>query len=131
MSSATILKEVNLGHTLLRWRSNEIMEIICDDDVIYEVKQLSEIVVNIGLITNQKKCLQLIVAGKYSNVSKEAREFMALEESVRFSIAEAYILQSLAQKIVANFFLRFNTPKAPTRMFTNRESAEKWLRTFK
>ncbi len=124
-----IKAEIDLGHSKLVFRSDNVLEMICDDDAVYDVKNIRQIILETGKLTGGKKCMQLTIAGKYSTVSKEGREYAATEEAVEFTIAEAYVIQSLAQRILGNFYLKFNKPKVPTRLFTDKDKAEKWLKS--
>lgn len=56
---------------------------------------------------------------------------MATDESTQFSIVEAYVISSLAHKILGNFYMRMNKPSVPTRFFTEIKIAEEWLNTYR
>lgn len=129
-SKPEIKAEIDLGHSKLILRSDNVLELICDDDTIYDVTIIKQVAVETGKLTGGKKCMQLTIAGKYSTISKEGREYAATEEAVEFTIAEAYVIQSLAQRILGNFYLKFNKPKVPTRLFTDKDKAEKWLKSL-
>ncbi|MBT1703529.1 DUF7793 family protein [Chryseosolibacter indicus] len=62
------------------------------------------------------------------NLSKEAREYFSTEEGTRFMKKLAIVTTSSIDKMVGNFFLKFNHPAVPTRLFTNQEDALKWLK---
>ena len=72
----------------------------------------------------------LITVGERTLPSEEARRYIALAESDPYASAEAYVISSLSQKLVGNFYLRFNKPARPTRIFTNTNEAIEWLKTF-
>ena len=63
-------------------------------------------------------------------VTKEARDYLA-NEGNDLVTASALVVGSSVLKIIANFFITVNKPKNPTRMFTDKESAIKWLQKFK
>lgn len=120
---------VDLVHSKLVYRSDGLMEIWCDDETVYDVEIISEIIHEIGKLTGNTKCKQIIIAGKYTSITKEAREFAATKPAVEFTLAEAYVIQSLAQRLIANFYMKFSKPLVPTRVFTDREKAEKWIKS--
>ncbi|MGE0560760.1 MAG: hypothetical protein AB7O47_03005 [Flavobacteriales bacterium] len=64
------------------------------------------------------------------NVTKEAREFSASVDGLKYSSAEAYVFNSLPHRIIGNFYLKFNKPSVPTKFFNTKEEAEVWLKTF-
>lgn len=64
--------------------------------------------------------------------SREARAYFANSDghsSVRAS--QAIILSGLAHKIVANFYIKFNKPSCPARIFSDPEDALGWVRNLK
>jgi hypothetical protein len=81
-------------------------------------------------LSEGKKHPVLIDAGEFSSVDKEVREFSASPESNAFTLADAIAYDNIGQKIVANFYISQNRPVVPTRMFSEKEEALKWLRTF-
>jgi hypothetical protein len=62
--------------------------------------------------------------------SKEARDFAASAERSKWGIAEAYVITNLPQRLVGNFYLNFNKPPLPTKMFENEKDAIQWLHSF-
>ena len=52
------------------------------------------------------------------------------DNELLLQIAEAFLLTSLAQKILINFYIRFDKPLVPSKVFTNKEKAIEWLRQF-
>lgn len=77
-----------------------------------------------------KKYPILHTAEKFVIPSQEVREFVATEERSKLITADAFVVRSLPQRIAANFFMRFNNPVRPTRIFDSKEEAIEWLRQF-
>lgn len=75
------------------------------------------------------KVLQLLEAETVFLFSAEARA-RAAKLGGRFFIASAIISKSLGTRLIVNFFLRFNKPDVPFKMFPDEESALAWLRSF-
>jgi hypothetical protein len=61
------------------------------------------------------------------DISSEARKHGANPEVQHNLIAQAVLVNSLATRIAGNFFIRFNKPPKPIRIFTNPEDAKSWL----
>jgi hypothetical protein len=68
---------------------------------------------------------------KVKHFDKEARAFLAHPDNMVGISAGAFIVNSQLQKILANFFIQFNKPPTPTRLFTNEAEALSWLQQFK
>ncbi|MES2566389.1 MAG: STAS/SEC14 domain-containing protein [Bacteroidota bacterium] len=65
------------------------------------------------------------------HVTKEARVYLASKEGCNKIKAGAIIVDSTLTKVMANFFLQINKPLVPSKLFTDEESAEKWLSNYK
>jgi hypothetical protein len=124
------LQAGNLSHSTLYKRKDGIVEVHCTD-INYGINELTEIVRATGKISGNKRILMLIISSTHSLVNAEAREYMASHESTKYSLAEAYVVKSTAQKILVNFYLKFNKPTVPTRFFSDPKKAEQWLLSFK
>lgn len=62
---------------------------------------------------------------------KEVRDIFAKEDAIKFVSAGAIIINNQIQKLLGNVFLLINKPKIPARLFTDKESAVKWLEHYK
>lgn len=63
------------------------------------------------------------------NFSPEAREFFAENKSHNeLRLSQVIIINSLAHKLVANFYMRFNKPKSPTVIVNSLEQALSWVK---
>lgn len=67
---------------------------------------------------------------KVWQVSKEARKKASNIEFKQLSIATAILTDSLPSKLLANFYIKFNRPSVPTKMFTSKKLAIQWLTNF-
>jgi len=97
------------------------------DDHVAAQKQFSDAV---GEMTGGKKVPILIEYAIVILPSMESREYWAKEDSAPYSSAEAFVMRWLPMKLIGNFYLNFNKPPRPTRMFSNRDKAIAWLKTF-
>lgn len=121
------LTERDLGYCRLVLRADNVLVMYCDEDTTFDENHLKVVVKVTGEMTNGTKCGNLIIAGKYSSVTSEARDFIATDEAIKYTLAEVYVIQSLAQRILGNFYLKFYKPRVPTKIFTDIQKAEKWL----
>ncbi len=96
----------------------------------FTIKEAKEYVIAMNQITNGIPRLVLKVPGNHASIDTETRKFMATHEALHFSIAEAVIVRSLAQRLIGNFYLKFDKPLVPVKLFDQIESAEKWLKAF-
>ena len=126
-----IITKIDLGHTIFIQRASGIVEAQCSDNFTYEIEHITENLETLKRLNTNGKLLMLNCLEPYTLLSSEARHFIATGSHIDFIQAEAYVLKSLAQKLIATFFIRVDKPKVPTNFFVKKEDAEKWLLKFK
>ncbi|MBK7130388.1 MAG: hypothetical protein IPM74_10420 [Crocinitomicaceae bacterium] len=126
-----IVDEIIYPHSTIRLRDDGILELHTNDTHVYEIKDVIENVDAFGKLTGNKKAPVIIFGGSFTSLKAETRAFMASEESLKYSAAEAFVLRSLAQKILINFYIKFDKPLVPTKVFRDKAKAIEWLRQFK
>lgn len=110
-------------------RSDGIVQVLVPPEKEVNVEQVKKVIAAIGKISGGKGVPVLVLAGEYALPSGEARDFMA-DPGNPYALAEAYVVQSLPQKIVGNFYLQFNNPGRPTKIFNDQALAVEWLKEF-
>ena len=124
------MEKVNILHdndTHLFWEEEGIL---C---LKYKVPLIDIEVARHGLairnkITNNKPRLVYADCSMVTNMTSEARTFYAAESGVKTTFALAALAPSSLTKIIGNFFLNFNRPKMPFKLFSTKDKAFKWLR---
>ena len=104
---------------ILRVRLLENAEIDIDESKLMQKKSLS--------MTQGKKFVVLIDARAEVVVSRESREWGSTEEGQKNLIAQAIVVNTLANRIVGNFIIKFHKPIAKTALFTDERNALAWL----
>lgn len=122
------INHIKLYHSTVFLREDGIIEVRFIDDVLLTLEDCEELLLYYGKLTAGKKVPVLHLIGKYMNVTKEAREFSASEEGLKYSSAEAFVFDSLPHRIIANFYLNVNKPPVPTKFFKTKKEAEVWLK---
>ena len=124
--------EILLGHSTIYKRSDGIIEIRCANDFTYDVEHIKENHHFIEELTEGKKALILNISEKYTSITSEARDYISKGHHENFIKAEAFLIHSLAQRILANFFIKMTKPKVPANYFDykDKEKAEAWLTSF-
>lgn len=80
-------------------------------------------------LTNGVPAGVLIKTAPFLNVTKAAREESLKPEHLKYILAQAIVVENLANRIVGNFYIRFHQPSVPTKLFSNQEDALQWLHT--
>ncbi|MES2763246.1 MAG: hypothetical protein V4677_13620 [Bacteroidota bacterium] len=111
----------------------------CDDGILYvrvtseineTVERSKALVKAIGEMVSYKKVPLLSWFDEFALPPKENRDFWSKKDSCPYTSAEAFITNSIAMMMVANFYMRIEKPQRETKMFTKVEEARKWLKTF-
>jgi hypothetical protein len=95
-----------------------------------DVDDLKDRLKIIKKLTDGKRALVLSDGTAFYHISKEAATFLAGKETAEAFIAMALFATSLANKLIANFFINFNRPLVPVMVFNEEKEALKWLRSF-
>lgn len=125
--------EILLGHTTIYKRSDGIIEIRCANDFTYDVEHIQENHQFLEELAAGEKLLVLNISEKYTSITSEARDYISKGYHCGFIKAEAFLIHSLAQRILANFFVKITKPKVPATYYDykDKEKAEIWLDSFK
>ena len=126
-TTSTPLKRIALENVYIESLENNIIFLSVKEHRTLEVKDIKKIRQESFLLAGRKKYALITKGTISSSVSKDAREFMAKQDpfdSYRKSIA--LIIIFLPEKIVANFYLKVNRPKTPTKIFRNKKEAIIW-----
>lgn len=125
-----VIKEIIVEQAKISLRADGIIEINSTDYFEYDVKHVLENYDYIKKIKTTEKALILNVVGYNATMTKEVREYVAVGHHQVFIKAEAFVIKSLAHKLLASFYIKINKPKVPTGFFNTKIDAEKWLKSF-
>lgn len=111
-------------------RSDGILEIYIKDNEHFDLSDMQELIAAAKSIGNGKKFLNLVIVQNGTLPTKEARDYSSSKEGSIYKLADAFVIESLAQKIIGNFIIKFNKPPVPTSLFNNEEDAVAWLKSL-
>jgi hypothetical protein len=131
MSDFEISKQKEFDASILSLRSDGILNIYMKPNKILQQKDGEDIVNGLADMGNGKKFLLLFTAGADTSVSTEARYYASTPEANKYTIASAFVVKSIAQKLLGNAYVTFNKPLTPTRIFNDENDAIRWLNTFR
>jgi hypothetical protein len=109
------------------WLEDGILMGMYKKDVVIGLKAAKEIVSLRKEFTKGVAFPALAYIKHVKVVSKEARDYFAVE-GTDLLLKLALVTDSGFSKILGNMFLLLDKPMTPTKMFTNKEEATKWLR---
>lgn len=98
-----------------------------NDEITYE--DVLEQRKTIQGLTIGKPHVVLAIAGKRTIATKEARDYAA-SNIPEGRLAEAILIKSLSVRLMGQFYLNFNKPAIPTKMFEHESEALAWLEEY-
>lgn len=121
------LDKIELDHSKLILRNDQIVEIHLEDNFYFTLKESLEINEALIKITKSVPHKIIVIAGDLSLNDSDSRNFSSTKKASDPILAMALVTKSLPQKIMANFIMNFQKPLVPTRAFSEIKDAEKWL----
>ncbi len=100
------------------------------DNVTMDIPEQLENLEAIIKICNGHPTPFVITAGKNFIITKDARDnALSLEDKSPIN-ANAIVVQNLAYRLIAEFFIKVQKPKSPYKIFTKKEEALEWCQQF-
>jgi hypothetical protein len=111
------------------YKELNILEIEYQANVNIGREEVLEVLLTRAEIVKGSRVLVLVsITKEFINFTDEARStFVNEQKKDATAFKMALLIKGLADKIVANFFIRFNKPIVPTKIFSKREKAIAWL----
>lgn len=121
-----------MGHSTISQRDDGIIELHCADDFTYDVEQIKENQAVLKEMGHGQKVVVLNFTGHFTSITNAGRTHIAEGSHKDFIAAEAFLIHSLPQRLLANFYIKINKPVVPTAYFSynEREKAEEWLKGY-
>lgn len=108
-------------------RADGIFQICYAENKTYTLEENKRILARSIDLRGKEKSLVLLTGGDFTSHDAESRIYNSSLEVMDYCLAVALVSESLAGKLMANFFIKFNRPEAPTRFFNSEEEAIIWL----
>lgn len=112
-------------------RSEDVLFIDIEKNKSFEKRDFVELKMAARKLGSGQRFYNLINVGEFTLPNKEAREFSSSQNGCQFKIADAFVVKTLAQRIMANMMIKLNTPPIPTKVFSNIKDAENWINKLK
>ena len=93
----------------------------------FEMKDFDQLKDAAGKRGNGIKFYNIVNVGDLTTPSADAQQASCSEEGSVYKYADAFVINSLAQKILANIYMKINKPVVPTRFFNNLDAAKLWI----
>jgi hypothetical protein len=125
-----IVSHAAIAPYYLYLRADGIMYVRISPEKEETVELVKQMVAKMGEMVNYRQVPLLVRHEEFALPGKANRDYWASKEACPYSKADAFMIESNAMKFIANFYLKFNRPQRPTKMFTHEKEAVTWLSTF-
>lgn len=126
-----LIQKIELPESIIGLRKDGILHMYYKPHMeITPEYQLRQLAVMLE-ITKGKKHPAIYEAGEYVTVGSEAREHAIKIESETPTLCKVVFVKTLAHKIIAEFYYKFNKPKQPYKVFSDFNEGIKWLHETK
>lgn len=111
-------------------REDGIVHVHFNEDMILDVSLQMKLLERYKEITHGKLTPFMFTASEGVNITPEARENAIKIEEDSPCYGAAVVVTNIAYVLIANFYLKFNKPKRPYKVFRSEADAIEWLKTF-
>ena len=127
MSTYTIIKKVETRGAEISMCSDGIMRVMYKKNEEIDSSVIKDLIENYNKLVEGKKYPYIYFTEDNSvTFGNDVRAYFKQNEHAFPKICDAFIVKSLAQKLIANFYLKFNKPTYPSKVFNNMADAESW-----
>lgn len=99
------------------------------EDVDFEISDMQDLI-EAEKELGGKKLPVLVLCEPTTNTNVELMNYISRNKNNPYSVADAFVISSISQSILANFYSKINRPERPTKFFTKHEDALDWLKQF-
>ena len=128
-SGDTITKQIVTPHITVTLRNDGIVHIYVEENTLITVDIQNEMLDTYRKVTDCRRKF-VFEAGAFVSITKKARENAILIEDCSPVNGSAVIVSNLGQKILADYYYKFNKPKRPLALFRTKEDGIKWLKSL-
>jgi len=109
-------------------REDDILQINIKSDNEFTIFDFNELMDAAKEVGKGQKFLNLVIVGSNTLPDNESRIASCSESGSVYKMADAFVIKSLAQTLIANFYMKINKPFVPTKFFKNEQDALIWLK---
>lgn len=108
-----------------------ILEMVAAPEAELTVDKIREANDVLEKLSEGRKQLILFVTHPLGQMTSEARKYPITEQKLRYTLAQAVVVNSMSTLLLANFYVRLKRFPFPYKVFRSREKAIVWLRRQK
>jgi hypothetical protein len=122
-------EEIRLDDAVIRFLAEDLCEFHFTQTAhaidIATVKKMHQLLFD--RLGEEERIYMLVSTESGARMTQEAREYASSDAFNTISKADAIIRADYSHEMAANFFIRFNRPGRPVKLFPDREKALAWI----
>lgn len=123
----TLSKKITFNNYELQIHIDGFYEIIVHEEFnIEDLKKLVSAQIELGA----EKLPVLILCSQHASTDSDLLKTLSKNSNNPYSKADAFVIKSMAQKILANFYIKISKPERPTKFFSNKDDALIWIKQY-
>ena len=124
-----ILAEVDAPKYNIKLKSDGIVYVVFKENTMLDIDLQIEMLNIYKEITKDELTPFMFEAEYGVEITKEARDNAIVMEDQTPCKVTAVIVQNIAYALIANFYMKFNKPKRPFKVYNKKEEAIEWLKS--
>jgi hypothetical protein len=124
-----LTKSISENKFILSYNEYGYYDLSIKDNVEIFIDDI-HLIINAQKQLNGSKIPMLISGGQYSTTNTETLKYISINENMPYSKCAAFIVSSISQKLLGNFYLKIYKPQRPTKFFNNKTDAITWLKQY-
>ncbi len=123
-------KLIETSISILSINDYGVAEMHFKDHVTMDIPEQMDHLKGIINLTKNHPTPFIITAGEHVVFTKEAKENAPVIEEKSPVCASAIVVENLAYRLLADFFIKMQKPKTPYKTFTSKDKAIEWCKQF-
>ncbi len=109
---------------------NEVVFVKMNENAIIEIEEVDELHQSLNELVDHQPYCMLVIPASGNSSSAEARKYAARLKNKKV-IAEAIVVDNLAHRLLANFYIKVNRPRQKVRVFSNVPAGLAWIESIR
>lgn len=122
-----VVRSIKIDEAIIELKEQGYVRVLFLDNVVLDVDLQYKLLENYKILCQDKKYPFLFEAMENVSVTKEARDNARNLEEQAPILKTAVVAGTLPYRMIANFYLKFNKPRIPFKLFSTKKDALKWL----
>jgi hypothetical protein len=105
---------------------NDVVFVKMNENAIIDVEEVDEKHQSLNELVDHQPYCMLVIPASGNSASAEARKYAARLKNKKV-IAEAIVVDNLAHRLLANFYIKVNRPRQKVRVFSSVPAGLAWI----